>query len=382
MDRRSVASDEPRFYRDQVSSGARGVVEREGDSARLIPLRLRLLGLLLVTVIGVGCPCVRGAVNASPGLRWWLFSNFGAQRMCPEMLKRGAPLKLVPDGPTVGRFFPSRCQHVVNDATQTIVLDFGGTGFAWTPLAGRVGFSVDAAIEYRADFQMTEDAVYVWAKTNAVLRPPNFQLGAVENKVVDWAARSPVGYLANTFGNQIVSGQLASGFTVVHTDEGDEFALGILVPPQRPKKPFDTSDGDRFVFANETTEIRYNQVDFLGPFEVAEDDQALFFRLRLTGPAVDFMLFPRSVADVWRDEIQRGGPVVPPMQPPVVSLVIQPGPEVRRKIKLRPGQYMVAIDNSPSAGAVAPPWNPLAMVAGEPAVLSYTSEVGEEDDDF
>ena len=30
------------------------------------PLRLRLLGLFLVLVLGVGCPCVRSAVNASP----------------------------------------------------------------------------------------------------------------------------------------------------------------------------------------------------------------------------------------------------------------------------------------------------------------------------
>ena len=43
---------------------------------------------------GAGCPCVRSAVNASPELRWWLFSNYGASKICPEMLKRGVPLKL------------------------------------------------------------------------------------------------------------------------------------------------------------------------------------------------------------------------------------------------------------------------------------------------
>jgi hypothetical protein len=358
-----------------------GAVEDKSERARVVPLRIRVVGLVLLGSIAVGCPCIRGAVNASPGLRWWLFSNFGAQRMCPEMLKRGAPLRLTPDGNTVGRFFPSRCQHTVNDARQTITIDFGGTGFAWTPLAGRVGFMVDAALEYRPDFYMAEDAVYVWAKTNAVLREPTFSIGAVENKVVDWAARGPVGYMANTFGGQIVSGHLASGFTVVHTDEGDEFALGILRPPQRPKKPFNTSQGDRFVFANETTEIRYNQIDFLGPFEVADDDQALFFRLRLEGPPVDFLLFHRSVADVWRDEIQRGA-IVPPAQMPIQSFVVQPGPEQRRRVKLPRGQYMVAIDNSGSAGTVAPPWNPLSAFGSNSAVLSYTAELGEDDDDF
>jgi len=35
--------------------------------------------------------------------------------MCPEMLKRGAPLKLAPNGNAIGRFFPERCTTQVND---------------------------------------------------------------------------------------------------------------------------------------------------------------------------------------------------------------------------------------------------------------------------
>ena len=44
--------------------------------------------------------------------------------------------------------------------------------------------------------------------------------------LANWAAQGPAGYLVTTFGNQIVSAELASGFTVVRSDEGDEFALG------------------------------------------------------------------------------------------------------------------------------------------------------------
>jgi hypothetical protein len=54
-----------------------------------------------------GCGLFRGSVNASPELRWFLFSNFGAQRMCPEMLKRGAPLKLAANGNAIGDSFPN-----------------------------------------------------------------------------------------------------------------------------------------------------------------------------------------------------------------------------------------------------------------------------------
>jgi len=357
------------------STAAQGKTDRAS-------LATRLAMLVLTGVIAVGCPCVRGAVNASPGLRWWLFSNFGAQRMCPEMLKRGAPLKLTPDGNTIGRFFPSTCQHEVNDEAQTVSMHFSGTGFAWTPIAGRVGFSASASVEYRMDFYMGEDAVYVWAKMNRILRGPDFEMGAVENKVVDWARRTPVGYLGNTFGGQIVSSQLASGFTVVHMDEGDEFTLGILQPPQRPKKPFDTDEGDRYVFANETTEIRQNQIDFIGPLEVADDDQALFFRFRLQGPAADALIMHRGTGDLWREGLQRGAALGPPSNPPIGGFSIQPGAELRKKIPLPRGQYYLVVDNSASVGVVNPPWNPLAVVGGASVVLSYTAELGEADDDF
>jgi hypothetical protein len=342
---------------------------------------LRIVALLLLAGVAVGCPCLRGTVNASPALRWWLFSNFGAQRMCPEMLKRGAPLKLTPTGNTIGRFFPNRCQHTVNDAAQTITIQFGGTGFAWTPLAGRVGFAADAAVEYRTDFYMAEDAVYVWARTARIVSGPVFKVGSVENKVVDWAARTPVGYMANTFGSQIVESQLAQGFTVVHTDDGDEFALGHLQPPQRPPRPFDTKEG-RYVFANDTTEIRVEQVDFLGPFEVADSDQALFLRFMLKGPPVDVLILHRGTADLWRDGLQLGAALAPPPQPPLLGFTLQPGVEARRQVPLPRGQYTVVIDNSSKVGSVAAPWNPLGVVGGNAAIVSYSAELGEADEDF
>lgn len=340
------------------------------------------MGLVFIALVGVGCPCIRSTVNASPGLRWWLFSNFGAQRVCPEMLKRGAPLKLTPNGNTIGRFFPTRCETKIDDPTKTMTLTFGGTGYAWTPIAGRIGFAVDGSVEYRPDFYMAEDAVYVWAKTNRVVSGPTFQVGHVENSMVNWAARTPVGYLANTFGSQIVQSHLTNGFTVVHTDDGDEFTLGILQPPQRPKKPFDTSEGDRFVFANETTEIRNGQVDFLGPFEVADDDQALFLRFRVQGPPVEALIMHRGTGDLWREGLQLGQPLGPPPQPPINGFPINPTGEVRQRVKLPRGQYFVVVDNSSVVGNVNPPWNPLGVVGGGAAVLSYTAELGEDDDEW
>ncbi len=346
-------------------------------SGPIFPIRLRVLGLVLLVFVGVGCPCVRGAVNASPGLRWWLFSKFGAEKMCPEMLKRSAALKLDPNGNTVGRFFPTRCFHELNDATRTMTLHFGGSGFAWTPLAGRVGFSTDASIEYRPDFRMTEKAVYVWARYQRTVQGPDFKVGSVENKLADWTAKSPAGYLFNTFANQIVSSQLASGFTVVHTDDGDEFSVGILDPPARPKRPFDTDDGS-YVFANETTEIRYNQFDYLGPFEIVKKKQVLRLRMKLSGPPVDVMVFPRGPIDTWREGIQMGVRLAPPPIPPVRAFPLQPGGELKQKLALPPGQYVIVVDNSHSMGVVNPPWSPLSAVGGSAAVLSYAAELTED----
>lgn len=346
-------------------------------------LTLLVLFVLALGNLAGGCACARGPVNASPQLRWWLFSTFGAERICPEILKRGAPLKLDPNGPTIGRFFPDQCQHQVNEQAQTVTISFGGSGYAWTPLAGRVGFHATAAVEYRMDFYLAEDdAIYVWGKTARIVSGPDFQIGVVENKMVDWASRTPVGYMAQTFGGQVVENQLSNGFTVVRTDEGDQFALGYLAPPQRPPKPFDLPEGDRVVYANEMTEVRAEQVDFLGPFEVADDGQALFFRFRLTGSPAEVLVYQRGTADMWRQSLQAGAPLGPPPLPPITGFPLQPGVDQKQRMPLPRGQYYLVFDNSSRVGMVNPPWNPLNMVGASSAVLSYTVELGDADEDF
>ncbi len=340
------------------------------------------LGAVLLLVSATGCGLFRGQVNASPELRWLLFSNFGAQRMCPEMLKRGAPLKLSPNSNAIGRFFPERCSHQVNNASQTVTLAFSGTGFAWTPVAGRVGFAVSATIDYRMDFFMAEEAVYIWARPARIVHGPEFRMGAIENKLVNWAAQGPVGYMATTFGSQIVEGQLASGFTVVHTDEGDEFALGLLSPPARPNQPFRQGSGGRVALDRDTTEVRVDQIDLIGPLEVPSSAQALFLRFQLTGPALDVMVLRRGTGDLWRTGLQLGGALAAPPEPAVASLSLQPGQEMRQRVPLPAGQYYVVLDNSPRMGSVAPPWSPLGIVGGNAATVAYSIELADADADF
>src|SRR5690348_17168746 len=132
-----------------------------------VPSRPRAFATLMLAAIALsftfmGCPCISGPVNASPGLRWFLFSNFGAAKICPEMLKSGVALRLQDRAPAIGRFFPMRCTYNVDDASQTVTVHVGGTGYGYMLPAKRVGFSLAVSVEYRPDFQIAGDDVYVW----------------------------------------------------------------------------------------------------------------------------------------------------------------------------------------------------------------------------
>jgi hypothetical protein len=341
----------------------------------LTPRRVVLVCLSVVAT--TACSWFRSTVNDSPGLRWWLFSNFGAKQVCPKVLASGTPLRMDPSGPIIGRFFPNNCQQRVDDNRQTMTLSFAGTGFAWTPIAGRVGFRASATVEYRMDFRMESDSLYVWGvPTGAPLAPPQFQLGGVENAVVNWAAQGPAGYLAATFGGQILSSRLAEGFTAIRSDTGDEFALGHVVPPARPPKPFALSGDDRVALANETSEIRIGQIDLAGPYEVTEEGQALMLRIRVEGPQIEAFLYPRFSIDPWREGLQTGVPLAAPPIPPNASFPLPPGVETVQTLRVSPGSYVILFDHSNKLGQVNPPFNLLGMVGGGAARVSYAVELG------
>jgi len=339
--------------------------------------------VLILAIAGVGCPCARGPVNASPGLRWWLFSNFGASKICPEMVKRGVGLKLQDRGATVGRFFPNGCNVEIDNQNQLITVHFAGTGYAYTPVSRRIGFRCTASVQYRPDFYLGEDDVYVWGKMNRIVAGPKFELGYVESKVADVAtSMTPLGGLATSFGNQIVAGELTRGFTVLQNwdTESKSFALGILMPPQKPSSPFDVSADERYTYANETAEVQANQRDFLGPFDVVESTQQLVLKLQLQGPAVDVMIVPKAVGDAWREGYQLGTPLGPPPGPVVAGAPLQPGMAVQTAYQLAPGSYYVVIDNTPYAGAVAPPppqlpFDPLGL--NGVARVSYVAQLAD-----
>lgn len=334
------------------------------------------VGTIAASFSLAGCPCLESVVNPSPALQWWLFSNFGASRMCPEMLKQGVPLRLQDRQPAIGRFFPNQCSYQVDDNRRTVAVSFSGTGYGYMNPAKRIGFSVSGTIELRPGIQLAGDKAYVFGHFNRIINGPSFQVGHIENPVIDIATNLPgVGSVANLFGNQVVAGELTRGFTVVNTDKGNDFALGILTPPQVPHHPFDTSASERFTFANETVEVHQNQRDYLGPFEIPEAGKSLFLSFSNAGPALDVMVVNKFVGDAWRDAYQRGV-LAPPPGPVVAGGPLQANGSDSRRYPLPPGQYYVVIDNTAAAGLVSPPAS-LIPLADAMARVSYVAQIGE-----
>jgi hypothetical protein len=134
--------------------------------------------------------CAGGCLLPS-AMRWKLFSLFGAPRICPEMLKRSVSIRLQNGAPSMGRFFPMSCNYTVDDDKETVTVSVGGTGYGYLLPAKRVGFSLVASVEYRADFTLNGDEIYLWGRLNRVVDGPRFQIVNVENPIVDMAANLP-----------------------------------------------------------------------------------------------------------------------------------------------------------------------------------------------
>ena len=348
--------------------------------AKSSPSRSPALAALVLVAIALsvsqaGCA---GIINNNPELRWKLFSLFGAPKICPEMLKRGVPIRRADRAPAIGRFFPMQCSYTTDGTRQVLAVNVAGTGYAYMSPAKRVGFSLTAAVEYRPDFVMAGDDIYIWAKLNRVVDGPHFQIGYIENPLVDIAANVPgVGSIANFLGQQVVSNVMTQGFTVIHNDTaGDDFTLGNIYPPTRPHHPFQVVGTDRFTFANETVDVQGNQRDYLGPFEVTTTGQALYLTMSLTGPPVDVMIVDKASGDAWRDAYQTGKPLGPPYGPVLGGAPLQPGPVQNSRYALPVGMYYVVIDNTAAAGTVAPTGSFFgALGGGTTATVSYVAQL-------
>jgi hypothetical protein len=211
-------------------------------------------------------------------------------------------------------------------------------------------------VEYAPDFQLADDgAMYIYFRPLR-LDSVSFETQFVEYSLVQ-AGASLMGIDPNQIGQQVVKSQLDRGFTVIrYDDEGNmDFGLGLVPRGGQPFKPFRLASEDKVELANDRTALHSGQQDYIGGFEVTEENQALYMVLSLEGaPAVDVLVLPKSVGDVMIQQyIKSAGPAFP-TAPAAMDDVLVSGQLWKRFVKVPPGQYYVVIDHSAGPGRSAP----------------------------
>lgn len=298
----------------------------------------------------------------------------GMGDFCQQMLERNAPLRLAPDSPVIGRFFPVQCTAPEGD---DLYVNVSGYGYAYTNLSKKMTFTMQASALYRYDFLVTEGDrcdVYAYFRTSRV-DASNFQVHRIEGQAANLV--NQLTSMGDTFGKQLVGKKLSEGFTVVHYSEtnADDFSLGILPLGQKPFHPFQVHGQDRITYENERVEVHQNQRDFVGPIKVEGEGRSLFVTAQLDGaPAIDVMLMRKPEGDASLQlyyEYPASGPLA---AAPIVADVVQQGTEWKRAIPVPPGMYYVVFDNTSTAGTINPP---VSALDDRAAVVNYLIQIGD-----
>jgi hypothetical protein len=338
--------------------------------------------IALVSALSEGCSCnpacqFRGTINQPENLsmrRAMLKKGMGD--FCQQMQSRNAPLKLSPDSPVIGRFYPKQC--VANDA-EMLNVQFSGFGYAWTNVTKKTTFTGGGAAGYRYDFQVTEGDhcdIYAYFRP-ARIDNTTFQTQRVESPMASmFAGMSSFG---NDFGKQTLTTKLREGFTVIARDADQAnagFALGIVPLGVRPFSPYQVERGDgKITYENERTEVHQNQRDFVGPIVVEESGKALYIRVAVDGvPAIDMITMRKAEAEASLQSYFDQPQALPLVGMPMGSEILQAGNQVNRMIVVPPGTYYVVFDNTSTAGQASPTNNPLDDRA---AVVNYLIQIGD-----
>ena len=355
-------------------------------SSLLTLSRLGLLGLVAavaaLAAVTPGCNCagsaactLRGPINdpSNRTMRRNIMAS-GLKEFCRQMTSRNAPLRMTTDAPVIGRFYATACQQS-DMANGDLYVQFSGFGYAFTNISKKLTFTMAGSVQYNQDFLISEDCL-----AYAYFRPRNitssdFRINKVENPVTSFLnALSPI---AENFGRQLVAGKLGEGFTVI-TDmdmKNPDVVLGVVEKGQKPVHPFDIHGTSRITYENLRTEVHQNERDFIGPIEVTESGRALYLTAQMDGvQAIDLFLMRKDDGDASLHlfiDYPMAGPL---SAPPIVSDVVTAGQAYTRTLPVPPGMYYVVLDNTPSAGQVAPPNNAFDDRA---AVVNYVVQIGD-----
>jgi hypothetical protein len=302
--------------------------------------------------------------------------KYGLESFCTEMTERGAPLRMSDDQPSIGRYFPLHCDaRVVDDDTnKSFLVQFTGSGYAFTNITLRLGFDASGVVDYDPDFLLDGSTMYLYFRTKHIAAT-SFQATMIENPLANLALVTGKGGFAERFGQQVVAAELARGFTVIRRSDGSvDFGLGIIEKGKAPFHPYQIQGGQKTVLANERIEIHDGQREFLGPFHVEDDGKALYFNGNVDGAAaIDILVVPKDAGDEWLSlYIHRPG-TTPPRYAPLMDDVASATTPYRKTLPVGKGRYYVVIDNTNTAGHVAPP---PSVLGDHAALFNYAVQLG------
>lgn len=341
-----------------------------------------LAPIALACVVASGCAscgqstlcAFKSRVNdpANRSMRRGLMSS-GLSEFCKQMTTHQAPLRMDPSGPVIGRYYPQQCQQKELENGDLFV-QFSGVGYGYTNLSKKVTFSMSGAVEYNQDFLVHDEpcSIYAYFRVRRIAGS-DFRTRVVENPVASFA--NQLTGLGDKFGQQLVGQNLAQGFTVIHDDRGDDVSLGIVDLGKRPPHPFDVHGSGRITVENARTEVHQNQRDFIGPIEIDANGRALYVAAQLEGaPAVDVLVLRKEEGEGSLRLYWEHGPSGPLSGAPLGGWILQAGTPLQQAVPLPKGMYYVVLDNTPTAGAVAPPVN---LLDDRAAVVSYALQIGD-----
>jgi hypothetical protein len=327
--------------------------------------------------LGVGAMSVvsAGVINdpSNKTLRFELL-EFGLERFCVEMRRRGAPVKLSDHEPVLGRFFADGCQTQIIDQAdrQSVVLRYSGKGYAWTNVTERLGFSSTGLVEYAVDFQRHGASMYIYFRPRSV-GGVSFQPLLIESAAAQ-LGMGLAGVDAPAIGKDIITRQLQRGFTVIrHSERGEsEFSPGLIPPGQRPFRPYEVRNSDKLTLDNDRTEVHVGQQDFVGGLFVPDSDQRLFLNTSLDGaPFVDVFVVPEIDGQTLTQAYvtQAGGARL--LRAPLLEAQLSRGQPLQLELSVPAGNYFLIFDHGPSMGRHSP-------TPGEQAAkIDYLVQVGE-----
>ncbi len=315
----------------------------------------------------------QGIVNnpSNKSLRFDML-KFGLGEFCRELLEHGAPLRLSDGQPVIGRYFGESCsaKSIDNVEKSTIIVQFGGQGYAWTAGTGRLGFRAQGLLELAPDFRIHDDAMYVFFRPVQV-DTSDFELLMTEHPLAQ-AVADLVGIDEQALGKAIIQAQLGRGFTAIRYDADGhtDFALGLIDPGDRPFRPYTVLSSPRTTEANGRTELFAGQQDFVGRIHVGSGEKVMI-TLRLEGTdSIDFALLSEASATPHlRDYLSKPGSLRAKTVPSFLAKATSSVP-TRAAIKVPEGSYYLVLDHSPAWGDNTPEANSL------PARIDYLIQTG------